>query len=60
MASAEQIKSARLAAKESQEAFARRFGVDQATVHRWENKGPPTRGAARMAIERVLAELEAA
>jgi DNA-binding transcriptional regulator YiaG len=58
MVTAEQIKTAReKVAKESQEAFSRRFGVDQSTIARWEADGPPTRGAGKMAIERVLSEL---
>lgn len=57
MVTASEIKTARENVKESQEAFGRRFGVDQSTVHRWENKGPPKRGPGQMAIERVLAEL---
>jgi DNA-binding transcriptional regulator YiaG len=59
MVSAEQIKRARNEVlKESQEAFARRFGVVQTTIHRWETDGPPTRGPGRMAIERVLNEIQ--
>ena len=53
------IKSARVGLGESQAAFGQRFGVDQSTVHRWETDGPPERGAAGKAIERVLAELGA-
>lgn len=61
MVSAEQIKTARTeVAKESQEAFSQRFGVDQSTIHRWETDGPPSRGPGRKAIERVLSELEGA
>lgn len=51
------IRKTRLALGESQAAFAKRFRVDQSTVHRWETEGPPERGAAAFAIERVLAEL---
>jgi DNA-binding transcriptional regulator YiaG len=41
---------------ESQAAFGQRFGVDQSTVHRWETKGAPKRGPARLIIDRLLAE----
>lgn len=54
------IKSARDRLGESQAAFGRRLGVDQSTVQRWEAKGPPSRGPAKIAIERLLAELERA
>lgn len=57
MVTGEEIKTARAALKESQEAFGERFGVDQSTIHRWETCGPPSRGPGRMAIERVLADL---
>lgn len=33
------------------------FGVDKATVWRWENKGVPARGPARQAIEREIGAL---
>jgi DNA-binding transcriptional regulator YiaG len=52
------IKSARERVGESQAQFGLRFGVDQSTIHRWENGGVPDRGPARMAIERVLADLK--
>lgn len=55
----EKLKSVRRGLNESQAAFAERFGVNQATVHRWETDGPPARGAAGKAIERVLSEIEA-
>lgn len=44
--------------KESQAQFAKRFGVAQTTVHRWEENGPPERGAAGLALERVLEDLK--
>lgn len=51
------VRAARDVMQESQAAFGARFGVDQSTIHRWETKGPPGRGPARIAIERVLADL---
>lgn len=51
------IRAARERAGESQEQFARRFDVNQATVARWEKSGPPARGPARRAIESALAEI---
>jgi DNA-binding transcriptional regulator YiaG len=35
------LKKIRRQLGESQAAFARRFGVHQSTVHRWEQSGPP-------------------
>ena len=58
MPTADEIKAAREALGESQAAFASRFGVDQATVHRWETKGLPKRGAAPKAVEKVLESLK--
>jgi DNA-binding transcriptional regulator YiaG len=55
----EMVKAARAKLGESQAAFAERFGVYQTTVHRWETGGPPSRGAAGKAIERVLTEVGA-
>lgn len=54
------VKDARERLGETQATFAERFGVNQATVHRWETDGPPERGAAGKAIELVLAELQGA
>jgi DNA-binding transcriptional regulator YiaG len=59
MVSSQQIIIARKKVRESQEAFASRFGVDQSTVHRWETGGVPDRGTTLMAVERVLSEIEA-
>jgi DNA-binding transcriptional regulator YiaG len=58
MPTGEQIKAARKDLNESQAAFGSRFGVDQATIHRWESKGLPKRGTARVAVEKLLDELE--
>ena len=57
MVTAQQILNARNALGESQAAFAERFGVHQTTIHRWETSGPREGGAARKAIELVLAGL---
>lgn len=46
--------------KESQTAFAERFGVDQSTVARWESEGLPSRGTAKKAVEKFLADLDGA
>lgn len=55
MVDSNSIKAAREKVGESQAAFGGRFGVDQSTIARWENGGIPTRGPARIAIERELA-----
>ena len=51
------LRSTRERLGETQAQFARRFGVDQTTIHRWESDGLPERGPARMALERVIAEV---
>ncbi len=51
------IRAERLALGESQIKFARRFGIDQTTLSKWETRGPPTRGPGLKLVERVLAEL---
>ena len=60
MVTREQIKAAREALGENQEQFAQRLGVDQTTVHRWEKRGLPGRGTAKVAVEKLLSELPAA
>jgi len=57
MVSADEVRKARAALKESQAAFGARFGIDQSTVHRWETDAPPKRGPALMALESLLAEV---
>ena len=57
MPTADDIKAARNLLKETQAAFAKRFGVDQSTVHRWETEGLPENGAARVAVENLLGNL---
>ena len=54
MIEAADIKAAREALKESQAAFAARFGVDQSTVHRWETRGPPKRPLVQKVIARAI------
>ena len=51
---ARDIQAIREELRESQRQFGKRFGVDQATIHRWETKGPPERGAARHAVMTFL------
>lgn len=52
---AKQVKDVRTERlKESQEAFAARFFVDQGTVSRWENKGPPQTGPVVIALRQLI------
>lgn len=44
---------------ETQAEFAARFYVDQATVSRWEKKGPPKTGPVVIALRQLLDEVEA-
>lgn len=60
MPTSDEIKAVRTRLKESQAEFASRLGVDQATIHRWETKGLPARGTARVAVERLFEQIEAA
>lgn len=60
MPTCDEIKAARRRLGETQAAFAKRFGVDQATIHRWEKDGLPRRGAAQVAVENLLTELRKA
>ena len=41
---AEIIRKARHDLRETQAAFAERFGVNQSTIHHWETEGLPARG----------------
>lgn len=58
MMASERLRTVRIRLGESQATFGLRFGVDQATVHRWETNGIPARGAAQKAIERFFREIE--
>ena len=51
------LKSLRERVGESQAEFGLRFGVDQSTIHRWETRGAPKRGPARIVIDRLIAEI---
>jgi DNA-binding transcriptional regulator YiaG len=57
MVTGEMIKAARERLGQSQAEFAKRFGVDQSAVSRWETQGLPARGPAEKMVERVLADL---
>lgn len=59
MLSADDIKNARAKTRETQAKFAERFGVDQSTIHRWEQDGPPQTGPAARGIEVIIEELNA-
>ena len=48
------LKRLRARLGESQAAFAKRFGVDQATIHRWEKNGGPKRGPAKVGLDKLL------
>jgi DNA-binding transcriptional regulator YiaG len=57
MISGDDIKATRERLGESQAEFAKRFGVDQSALSRWETQGVPVRGPAEAIVERVLTEL---
>jgi DNA-binding transcriptional regulator YiaG len=52
-----EIKRARDRLGESQAAFAKRFGVNQSTIHRWETGDLAIDGIVLMGVESVLAKL---
>lgn len=43
--------------RETQAEFAKHFEVDQSTIARWENEGPPTDGPFRRLLELGLEKL---
>jgi transcriptional regulator with XRE-family HTH domain len=53
------LKMLREALGESQEAFGKRFGVSQVTIHRWEINGLPKAPLMRRAVDDVLALVHA-
>ncbi len=54
------LKALRAARQWTQDDMAAHFGVDKATVWRWENIGIPKRGTSRKAIEREFFALQGA
>jgi DNA-binding transcriptional regulator YiaG len=59
MITSAQVKAIRKTLGETQAAFARRFGVDQATIHRWETRGV-RRGAAQKLMQQLLDRMDEA
>lgn len=57
MITAAEIKEARKAVGESQAEFCARLGIDQSTLSRWEEKGPPDHGPTQIAIAGVIAQI---
>jgi DNA-binding transcriptional regulator YiaG len=57
MITGEVIREAREKLGESQAEFAKRFGVVQSVVSRWEAFGIPSNGSSKTLVRRVLAEL---
>jgi transcriptional regulator with XRE-family HTH domain len=53
-----QIKRIRERLEESQAAFAARFGVNQATISRWERDGVPDEGPKAIGIEHILSRID--
>lgn len=53
------IKRARSKLDESQAAFARRFNVNQSTIHRWETGELKIEGLDEIGVKAVLAKLPA-
>ena len=60
MVKSSQIKKARDRLGESQAQFAKRFGVNQSTIQRWEKGRAPESGMAAALIQRVLSEIKEA
>lgn len=57
MITAAEIKEARKAVGESQTDFCARLGIDQSTLSRWEEKGPPDHGPTQIAIAGVISRI---
>lgn len=54
MVTAETIRTLRSGLKESQAVFAKRFGVHQSTVDRWETDGLPEGGPAVILMRQLI------
>ncbi len=54
----DEFKALRKALGDNQTQFAARLGIDQSAVSRWEKRGVPRTGPARMAIEMLTRELQ--
>lgn len=57
MITAKEIKAARDRLGFSQEQFARRLGVDQGTISRWETEGPSARPMVQRFLTQALVDL---
>jgi DNA-binding transcriptional regulator YiaG len=57
MITAEAIREARERLNETQEMFADRIGIDQATVSRWESGRLPKKGVAQALLRRVMDDI---
>jgi DNA-binding transcriptional regulator YiaG len=57
MITGDDVRAARERVQETQGEFARRFGVDQSAVSRWEVFGIPSRGTTAAFVELVLAQI---
>jgi DNA-binding transcriptional regulator YiaG len=57
MITASQIKEARKHVEETQTEFCVRLGVDQSTLSRWEENGPPDHGPTQVALESVISPI---
>lgn len=60
MVTARDVRRARQKLDESQAKFAKRFGVNQSTVDRWEEDGPPEKGPAAILLSQLLSEVNSA
>jgi DNA-binding transcriptional regulator YiaG len=52
------IRKARERLNENQTQFATRFGLNQATISRWEETGPPTEGYKKKMIDMLLEDID--